>query len=553
MMDDPSRLDIPDTSDRFPPPYSVTEKPAFAAPQEAPLALPVVTLWSTAAAPTMVFGAPHGWNDAPPEHRTWLPVEAGHVDPEAPLLKETRIVAALEHPGAGGHPWSLQLRRYAGALAEVVMQNPANWARAKSRWCEVQGSPLHRSVAGRPAVVLRYAYTQEANLFVFYEAWLVHGGGGYHFILTAPAADEPRVWLDWEAMLGSARPAVAPQVRPTAPPPVRPGPPVARYRCAVGTQVPVTLGNVTSQGRSPMIIAGSPSLAAWSLLGLAAARLYGGVRASHLEGQIISVPASGEAVLMDDSILLRLVVAPQVGRTVIRGGPGDRSVDLEIPYRLIRRWGTDPRGVWMDVVGRGALWLQPQDRGELAQWLAHLSQGKTWQPPVPATMQVEVPVAGWYRQDPRFTFGLPDRWIVAPPHALADYGRFFHPSVLRGGVLLDAGESEIQVFIIDNGPIDADPGSTEIESLAAMLAAAADISPLGPILATTIGGEPVALLRGLSWSSEGPADRCYGALAHAGTLYALWYGAVGGTPGDGSYEAWVSHFHTMLATWHWYG
>jgi hypothetical protein len=267
----------------------------------------------------------------------------------------------------------------------------------------------------------------------------------------------------------------------------------------------------------------------------------------------VDVPASGEAELPDDTVLMRLVVAPKAGRTRLRGGASERSVDLEIPYRLMRSSGSDARGVWFDVVGRGELRLQPHDRGEFVQWLAHLSHGKTWQPPARVSMQVEAPVVAWCQQDPRFTFGLPDRWIPAPPQALADYGRFFSPSVLRAGVLVDAGEWEPQVFVIDNGPVDAVTRQADAESLAAMLVAATNISPVGPIEVTTLGGEAVALLRGTSWDDEGALDeRCYGILSHGGTSYALWYGIIGGTAGDGSYETWVSHFHTMLATWHWY-
>jgi len=263
-------------------------------------------------------------------------------------------------------------------------------------------------------------------------------------------------------------------------------------------------------------------------------------------------PATGEAVLTDDGVQLYLVVAPKVGRTQIKGGPSDRSAELHIPFRLIGRCGSDQRGVWLEVVGRGTMWLLPRDRGEFGQWLAHLSHGKTWQPPVQVTMQASSPVAGWCQQDPRFTFGFPQRWVQAPPHALADYGRLFAPSVLRAGVVESAGEWEAQVFVIDNGPAAAPDGRADEQFLAATLADAPNISPNGPIEVTSVGGELAALLRSYSWQQGEAIDRCYGALVHAGTLYALWYGVVGGTTGDGSYENWLPAFHTMLATWHWY-
>src|SRR5579859_1147414 len=151
--------------------------------------------------------------------------------------------------------------------------------------------------------------------------------------------------------------------------------------------------------------------------------------------------------------------------------------------------GSDHRGVWLEVVGRGTMWLHPQDRGEFPQWLAHLSQGKTWQPPTRVAMQSSSPIAGWCQQDPRFTFGLPDRWVQAPPHALADYGGLFAPSVLRCGVVATAGEWEAQVFVIDDGPVAAPGGRADEQFLAATLAEPPNISANGPTEVTTVDGE----------------------------------------------------------------
>jgi hypothetical protein len=165
---------------------------------------------------------------------------------------------------------------------------------------------------------------------------------------------------------------------------------------------------------------------------------------------------------------------------------------------------------------------------------------------------VERGVVGWCQQDSRYTFGLPQQWVPAQPGPLADYGRLFQPSQLRAGVLLEAGQWEAQVFVIDNGPAQEFLSKADAESLAALLAAATDITPVGPIQLTALGGETVALMRGTSSTSEGVFDRCYGTFAHGGTLYALWYGVVGGPIGDGAYERWLPDFHTMMATWHWY-
>jgi hypothetical protein len=67
-----------------------------------------------------------------------------------------------------------------------------------------------------------------------------------------------------------------------------------------------------------------------------------------------------------------------------------------------------------------------------------------------------------------------------------------------------------------------------------------------------LDGDPAVLARAAKPTAEGVFDRTYGVVVHRGVLFALWYGAVGGTLQDGSHERWLPDFHSMLATWHWY-
>jgi hypothetical protein len=326
---------------------------------------------------------------------------------------------------------------------------------------------------------------------------------------------------------------------------------LARYRCAVETEVPVTLENVTSEQR-PMFFVASQNAIAWSMLAVAGMALYGHARANNLEGKTLTVPAGGEATLTDDRIVLRVMIPSKVSGVSLRGDASTRSINLEIPYRAIQSWGKDYRNVRLDIIGRGPMWLLPRDKGEFQQWLAHLSHNKTWQPPTPVQIQAQVPIVSWCQQDPHFTFGLPERWNQGPSAFLADYARGFLPSIVRAAVGLDAGRWEVQVFVIDDGSLQARGRPANTESLAAMLAEATNISPIGPVQLARLGGEPLLLLRGTSWTAEGLVDRCYGSIAHGDTHYMLWFNIVDAQVGDGSYETWLPHFHTMIATWHWY-
>jgi hypothetical protein len=516
-----------------------------------------VDRWNQQAWPPITFGVPAGWTDVPSDHFSWL-AEERRVPPTAPILQQTHILAAVQHAGSVG-PQQVQLRLFDNrGFASYILENPIRWTAGRGSIGNLAGEPEHLRICGCPAVLLKYHCAGEPA-FVFYEAWLVHPDKGYHFVGSAPAADEPTWRKAWDTMLentqehrGSpqtARSASAPLASAQAAMPSTL--PIERYRCGVGAQIPVTLENVTSRSGG-MFIIGSPSLAAWAMLGATAMTLWGKVKAAGMEGQTRLVPASGEAVLMNDRIVMRLVVPSEVSGVRLRGDAASRSVRLEIPYRLIRRCGTDQGGVYLEVVGRGIIRLNPGDRGDFAQWLAHLTFNKTWQQPSPLELRVDRPVVSWCQQDSRFTFGLPQRWVPADPGPLADYGRLFQPSALRAGVLLDAGEWEAQVFVIEHGPVRELLPQADTESLAALLVSATDIFAEGPPQIGTLGGETVALLRGTSTTSEGIFDRGYGAFAHSDVLYALWYGVVGGTVGDGSHERWLPDFHSMMATWHWY-
>src|ERR1700737_4539405 len=151
-----------------------------------------------------------------------------------------------------------------------------------------------------------------------------------------------------------------------------------RYRCSVQAQTPVTLENVTSEQRR-MFVFGSPSTIAWSMFAVAGMALYGQAHAQKLEGRTMTVPASGDATLTDDRVVLRLTIPAKVSGIQLRGAAASRSMSLEVPYRVIQSFGTDRNGVYLDIVGRGRMWLQPRDKGEFHQWLAHLSYNKTWQ------------------------------------------------------------------------------------------------------------------------------------------------------------------------------
>ena len=328
------------------------------------------------------------------------------------------------------------------------------------------------------------------------------------------------------------------------------GAPSAFYRCPIRGQMPIELHNVTMQQRS-IFMAGNSATVGLAALGVSAMTMYGRARQQRLEGQVHFVEARGEATLMSDRMILHLVATGEVRGVRIKRDPAAQTMDYEIPYRLLQRWGTEPHGVYLDVFGQGVIWVQPQDNGEFAQWLAHLSHDKTWRPPTPLQLSAHVPVVGWCQHDPRFVFGLPAGWYDPDPELVAPFARQLAPSALRAAVLTQDGDWEAQVFVIEIGGEDASL-PTDPEFMAADMAAGSVITPIGPIQSAELDGEFTVLSRGTSSTPGGTTDRTYVHVTRNGVHFMLWYGIVGGIVGDGSHERWLPDLHTMLSTWHWY-
>lgn len=513
-----------------------------------------VDRWNQQAWPPLTFGVPEGWSDVPADQFAWLPVER-RIPPDAPLRGGTTIVAAIERSAERGQSWQVQLRRLEWhAVAAYVMDDPLRWSRARALVGEPRGEPTSLRICGCAGVRLTYSCLLDGEQLVFAEAWWSHPSSAHYFVASAPAADAQALERDFSAMLANMQerggyPNAIPSAQSPQQAPIAVRTPVMRYRCPVETQLPYTMHNVTSHQRRLMVL-GSPSMVAWSMVGIAAMSMYGRTKAGSLEGREVAVPAYGEIVLTDDSLALHVVARPSAGRVALRLEPGTDGVDLDIPYRLVRGWGRDAHGVWFDVVGRGVIRLQTSAVEELNSWLRHLSHGRTWQPPTPMELRAPATIGGWCQQDARFTFAYPQGWGPVNQAALADYSLAFAPDRLTCGVGTDAGRWEAQVLVIDCGPAAAHLSHPGIESLAALLIEG--LHPPGPISLVMLDGAPAVLGRAAHPTPEGIFDRTYGFVVHHGVLYAFWYGTVGGALGDGSHERWLPAFHSLLATWHWY-
>ncbi len=314
--------------------------------------------------------------------------------------------------------------------------------------------------------------------------------------------------------------------------------------------MPVELHNVTMQQR-PVFVAGNASTVGMAAMGVAAATMWGRARQKKLEGQVRWVPATGEVALTDDRVVLRLTATGKVPGVRITGDPAARTIEQEIPYGLLKRFGTERHGVYLDVFGQNAVWIQPQDRGEFTQWLAHLSYGKTWTDPAPVEVRQELAVADWC-QDSRFVFGLPAGWVRPPAAGLGQQAAACAPWILRAAVCTELGDWEAQVLVMEVTGEDARNSPTDPVMMAAEFAAGTKITPLRPTQLYALDTTPGVMMRGMSSVAGASFDRTYVVVNRGGVPIVVWYTVVGGALGDGSHERWLPDFHTMLATWHWY-
>src|SRR5665647_3399320 len=403
-----------------------------------------VDRWNQQAWPPLTFGVPEGWSDVPADQFAFLPAER-RIPPDAPVLQDTRIVAALQRPSDRGQSWHVQLRLFGGqTLGRFVLDDPVRWSQGRRVLGELTGEPKLLRICGCPGVRLTYSCHLDGEEFIFAEAWWSHPRTGYYFVASAPAANAPAWLRDFDAMLEK----------------------------------------VQEHGRA---------------------------KARSLQGREVSVPVSGEVVLTGDGLGLHVMTGSQAGGVQLRAG-GLSWVDLQIPYRLVRRWGREAHGVWLEVVGRGPIWLQTSADQEIAGWIGDLSRGRTWQPPTPMDLPHPPAIGGWCQQDPRFTFAFPQGWDYFPRDAFADFARSFTPDLLRCGVGLDAGRWEVQVLVIDCGPASAHLAQTDPESLAALLVEG--LSPPGVLSMVRLDGDPAVLARAAKPTAEGVFDRTYGAVVH---------------------------------------
>jgi hypothetical protein len=323
------------------------------------------------------------------------------------------------------------------------------------------------------------------------------------------------------------------------------------YRCSVQGQIQIELSNVRMQPRS-LLVVGAPGEIGAAGIGIAMASLIGRVRRQRLEGQTRFVPASGDVALMNDRIRLRLAMTGGVRGVTLTNDPVDRTIDIQIPYALIKRWGNESAGVYLDVAGEGVIWLRPNDHGEFGQWLAHLSHGQTWIPPLHLAFLPEVETAGWCQQDQRFTFALPAGWTgPSDMRAFAEFSRQVHPLAIRA--VVGDGNTEIEIQFIVFELVGGEPAPTDFdpEEMAAGFVAALGISPVGPLHIIDLGGTPATFVRSTAWTPEGPQERTWVSVIHNGIAFIMWYQVVGAQFGDGNHDRFMPELRTILATWRW--
>jgi hypothetical protein len=99
-----------------------------------------VDRWNQQAWPPLTFGVPEGWSDVPADQFAFLPAER-RIPPDAPVLQDTRIVAALQRPSDRGQSWHVQLRLFGGqTLGRFVLDDLCGGLRGAACWANSPGN-----------------------------------------------------------------------------------------------------------------------------------------------------------------------------------------------------------------------------------------------------------------------------------------------------------------------------------------------------------------------------------------------------------------------------
>jgi hypothetical protein len=229
----------------------------------------------------------------------------------------------------------------------------------------------------------------------------------------------------------------------------------------------------------------------------------------------------------------------------------------EVPYATVTGWSTGRRGLEVHRVKWAPLRIRARDQASLESWFSELSGGRTWQPPIAETVQVERQITGWNQQSPSFTFGCPAGWEYADPSWMAAVsaesgGAGRAVAAMRNG--LDPAIAWTVLVLEIPATDELNPALVEqaADDVAAQLASAMHAEVVGRTKVVSVGGERGIVMRTCR-SVFDSIDVEHIWLSHGNRFYDISYVSCPAIAGDGLYDRFLPDFHTMIASWQWYG
>lgn len=290
--------------------------------------------------------------------------------------------------------------------------------------------------------------------------------------------------------------------------------------------------------RYGFFVVGPPSVVAGALLGRSIVDEFSRRRAARLAAPQWRSIGNHEVVLTETAIVVRRY----------------NDFDISVPFRTIVRWDPAPSGISIQRVGWAPLAFSVNDPQSFHEWFRYLATGHTWKPPVLERPQQKGPIVEWCQQDRRFTFGIPEGWVLGERDWLAWWEEDYAPARVIAGIRRFEGPAALVMLVLEvppNKELNPETIERHADELAAYMAIWFGGTFDDPIRIVDLDGDRAVLFHLSRRSGPEPMEVDHFFVVHGQQVFSGRFAGTSPT-GDAEYQRARPNWDSILATWHWY-
>jgi hypothetical protein len=208
----------------------------------------------------------------------------------------------------------------------------------------------------------------------------------------------------------------------------------------------------------------------------------------------------------------------------------------------------------MQRAGWAPLAVSVNDPKSFLEWFPYLVTGNTWKPPILEAPNQSGPIVGWCQHDRRFTFGIPQGWVLGDRDWLAWWEEDYRPARVVAGVRQLVGDAALIMLVLEvppNKDLNAEMIENHADEIAAQMATWFGGTFDDPIRLVDLHGDRATMFHLSRRSGPEPMEVNHFFVVHEGQVFA---GRFAGTSpsGDAAYRRARPDLDSMMATWNWY-